>query len=529
MKRSNQKGAALIFALIFVLVLSITGASLMFLSQSETWSSMNYRLMTQSRYGAEAGLHKAANFLMNNYTQPGGPSDPLNAYNYLTVSPVTLAGGGSPIALGPTMNNISANYPVSSVLTNFNSASQGSLTAGSNTVNYSVSAELLSMKQVRECQNLQLLTAQLWRLTSHGDITNVRNAEVEVSGLLESHLTPCYNFAGFSNNSGCGSISFNGGGTIDSYDSANMTLQGGSPITQAYMGNLGSNGNVNTASNTVVNGTFSSPDTGVGACGGGAGVDALSGNTTAVTGCATATTCVPAPGLVKLPQTVTLVTPQIPTSVPSPATNLANGDVPLTLTPCSGTCPQNGNNHGNYGDILISGGTNNVVTFVPAIVNVNGVPTCVPGTYYVNSISLSGNASIAIGPCPGTGPGTNPPVPAQYVPVIIDVVGNGQSTPLDIGGNGISNNTYNSTLLQIQYAGTGAINLHGNGNSTAVLYAPNAPITFSGNANWYGSVIGNTIQSNGNAQVSIHYDRALQNNLMTVGNWTLDSFTWSRF
>ncbi len=82
MKRSNQKGAALIFALIFVLVLSITAASLMFLSQSETWSSLNYRLMTQSRYGAEAGLHAAANYLMNTYPQPGvALTDPLAAYN----------------------------------------------------------------------------------------------------------------------------------------------------------------------------------------------------------------------------------------------------------------------------------------------------------------------------------------------------------------------------------------------------------------------------------------------------------------
>jgi hypothetical protein len=29
--------------------------------------------------------------------------------------------------------------------------------------------------------------------------------------------------------------------------------------------------------------------------------------------------------------------------------------------------------------------------------------------------------------------------------------------------------------------------------------------------------------------VSIHYDRALQQNLMTVGNWTLDTFTWSKY
>jgi hypothetical protein len=84
-------------------------------------------------------------------------------------------------------------------------------------------------------------------------------------------------------------------------------------------------------------------------------------------------------------------------------------------------------------------------------------------------------------------------------------------------------------MLQIQYGGTGAINLHGNGSSTGVLYAPNSAITFSGNAQWYGSVIGKTLQSNGGASVSIHYDRALQANLATVGNWTLDSFTWSKF
>jgi hypothetical protein len=525
MKRSNQKGVALIFALIFILVLSVTAATLMFLSQSETWSSMNYRLMTQSRYGAEGGLHAAANYLMNNYTLPGGAGDPLIAYN-MNVSPVTLLAGGPPIALGPTMNGISANYPIPTVPLAFNTASQGSLTGGNNTVNYSVSAELIAMRQVFLCGTAQKLTAQLWRLTSHGDITAARKAEVEVSALLEKHVTECYNYAGFATGSGCGSISFNGGGTIDSYNSSALSaagaMSGGAPVTQNYYGNLGSNGNVNAAPGTTINGTFSSPDTGVGACGGGAGVDALSGNTTAVTGCATTpTNCVAAPGLVKLPQTVAMVTTTIPTTVPPPAFGVSSA---ATLSPCSGICPANGANNGNYGDISVSGNSGQVVTFVPAGTN---AANCAPGIYYVNSISLSGQASITVGPCPGTGPGTGNP--AVYLPVIINVVGNGQATPLDIGGNGIANGTFNSTLLQIQYAGTGAINLHGNGSSSAVLYAPNAPITFSGNANWYGSVIGNTLQSNGGASVSIHYDRALQQNLATVGNWTLDTFTWSKY
>ena len=521
MKRSNQKGVALIFALIFILVLSVTAATLMFLSQSETWSSMNYRLMTQSRYGAEAGLHAAANYFMNNYALPGSAGDPLSAYD-MTKSPVTLAAGGSPIALGSTMNGISSNYPVGTVLTNFNTASQGSLTGGNNTIKYSVSAELIAMRQVIECGNAQKLTAQLWRLTSHGDITGTRKAEVEVSALLEKHVTPCYSYAGYATSSGCSAIQFNGGGTVDSYDSSNMTLSGGSPVTQSYDGNLGSNGNLNTAPNTTINGTFSSPDTGVGACGAGGAVDALSGNTTtAVTGCSVSTTiCVPSPGLVTLPQTVTYVPPA--TDYPG-CTGAGAAACDATVL---GTLPNNTPNApinpGNYGN-LSQAGQKQIVLNPGTDVNGN----CIAGIYYINSISLAGKASITVNPCPGTG-GNGGNAPAQWQPVIIDIVGSGGGTVLDIGGNGIANGTFNSMLMQFQYSGNGAINLHGNGASSACIYAPNSPVTLSGNGTIYGSVIGSQLLANGNP-VTIHYDRALAANLATVGNWTLDTFTWSKY
>src|SRR5260370_27592977 len=142
-------------------------ASVMFSSQSETWSSLNYRLMTQSRYGEEAGLHAAANYLMTSYTQPlaGSVTDPISAYD-LTVSPVTLIGNTTPIVLGPTMNLLSANYPVGTVLTGFNTATQKSLTAGNTTLAYSLSPELLSIMSSTECQNFEKLHTPLWKLTS---------------------------------------------------------------------------------------------------------------------------------------------------------------------------------------------------------------------------------------------------------------------------------------------------------------------------------------------------------------------------
>jgi len=92
----------------------------------------------------------------------------------------------------------------------------------------------------------------------------------------------------------------------------------------------------------------------------------------------------------------------------------------------------------------------------------------------------------------------------------------------------LPSNIFDASLFEFQYNGLGAINLHGNGNSTGVIYAPNAAITLSGNGTIFGSVIGRTLQANGNP-VRIHYDRNLQNNLVTVGNWTLDTFTWSKF
>ena len=99
---------------------------------------------------------------------------------------------------------------------------------------------------------------------------------------------------------------------------------------------------------------------------------------------------------------------------------------------------------------------------------------------------------------------------------------------MDIGGNGIANPTFNSSLIQFQYSGNGGINLHGNGATSAVIYAPNAGITLKGNGTVYGSVIGAQITGNG-GPVTIHYDRYLSNNLFTVGNWTLDTFTWSKY
>src|SRR5579883_334990 len=181
MKRSNEKGVALILALILMFMMSVMAISLMFISQTETWSSMNYRLMDQARDGAEAGINAAANYIINTYTPPASSGTDLLSNYTMTVSPVTY--NGSAVQLP-------SNYPVSSVVTAFNSAAQGSLTAGHATVSYGTTATLLSQASFTPWGTSTPTTVQTWQITSDGTISGIRNADEEVSAILEKQVTP---------------------------------------------------------------------------------------------------------------------------------------------------------------------------------------------------------------------------------------------------------------------------------------------------------------------------------------------------
>jgi Tfp pilus assembly protein PilX len=497
MKRSNQKGSALIFALIFVLVLSVTAASLMFLSQSETWASMNYRMMTQARYGAEAGLQATANYIMNTYTPPGAAGDPLASYD-MTVSPVQT--GGAPVFLS-SMSSPASTYPVAAVQTAFNSASSGTLTVGSGTVNYVASAELMSMQQVFGCGNAPA-TLQTWKITADGNLARVQNAQVEVSAILEHEVTPCFNYAAFGTYSGCGALSFGGGASTDSYDSSlPIPVVGGTPTPTISLsnGNVGANGNLNENGNkTTIYGNLSTPDTGVGKCAAGA-VDAWTdvGGATVTGG----TKVLPAP-----------VVYQNPVDPPpgAGALMLNNADCSAT-TGCTGKKgiytldPSKGTPAGtlSLGDISVQGGA---------------TVTLGPGIYNINSLSLAGNSTIVLAPG----------IPPQ--PIILNVAGNGipPSQPVvDFTGGSLTNPTFNSALFRINYAGTGSITMSGGSQAAGVINAPNAAVNLVGGSAWYGAVIGNTVTDTGGT--AIHYDRHLQTELFNIGNYMLDSFTWSKF
>jgi Tfp pilus assembly protein PilX len=522
-KTRDEKGVALIMALILVLVMSVMAISLMFISQSETWSSLNYRLMAQARDGAEAGINSTSNYIVNSYAEPGTTSsynefslfpvtyasgvsgDPTTAYNLL-VSPVqypSTFSSGHDVILSANSSQAS-NYPVSAVQSAFNTngVGYGSITSGNNTITYNSYAKLMAMHSAfTPFGSTSPTTVQTWKLTSVGSISGVRGATVAISATLEQHVNPTFNYAAFATDTGCSALQFGGGGTTNSYDHT-AALSGGRPVTSSNTGNVGTNGNLATNGNpTVIYGTLSTPRSGVGSC--------TSSNVTAWTDSSGHLQCSAtlsnAQCMVELPQTVVYPTPTIPAAGTVDITS--NSSCP-TMTGTGGTCVKSGS-------IMTlapstAGGTMSLHTLS---LTGNKDLHLAAGTYNIDSLSETGNTGLVL----------------DSVPVILNVTGSGGGTVVDLTGGSVTNTSgnFDPMSFQVLYAGTGTVSLKGGNNSVGLLYAPNATFSFGGNADWYGAVIGKDMTDMGGT--AVHYDRQLANEALTVGPWMLDSFSWKKY
>ena len=487
--KTDDDGIAMVLALLFMLALSSLGAVVMVLSRTETLSSVNYRMMSQARYGAESGVHKAAHFLLNGYTLPGSASDPLANFD-TTLTPVRYL--GQPVVLS-TLSGVAANYPVAATQDAFAAASQGTLAAGPATVTYTASAELMSMRSVVPYGANTATVVQTWRITARGSIQGAREAEVEVSALLERQVVPAHTYAAFATNSGCGALSFAGGVRTNSYDSSDMTLHDGTPVTDNTWGHVGTNGNLTESGGSIVNGSLSTPRSGVGNCSAGAVTALTLGGNAQVT-----------EGVVALPQSVQYSLPDPPSPLPPTSTaavNSGSGCGSLALT--SGSCT------GGGGALTLDP---QGVPMALGNLQVNGgaTVTLLAGTYNINTLKLTGGSTLVI----GSGP------------VILNVAGAGDPTPIDFEGGATANESFDPSMFRIHYAGTGALKLTGGATVSAIVYAPLANASIEGGADIYGSVLAATVAANGGAH--FHYDRRLSRDFFTTGPQMMSGFSWKK-
>lgn len=489
MTRRGEEGVALVISLFLMAAMSALAVSLMFLAHTETSASRNYRTMSQARYAGEAGVHKALNYFTTNYTEPASGS--LGSY-VLTSSPVTY--NGQPVVLS-SVAGTSSNYPDSTVVTAYSTATQGSLAVGSGTVTYGAIAKLLQMREVNVYGGGSGVI-QTWEITASGTVPGAVPATVEVKAIMERDLVDAQTFAVFATGTGCGAITMQGNVGTGSYDSVNP----GAGTTNAG-GNLGTNGNLSIGGSVDVFGSLSSPRQGVGNCD--------EGNVTALT--LEGSVSPPSAGTIQLPQPITFPPPALPS--PPPPVGAVSGATlcsTINMIQAPAIC-------------TVSGST---VTIDPMgspfpirIGDVSGNLVLKGGNYSINSM---GSGDLTVGTsASGT---TN---------VVINLAGKTSSNTdmtdpvMDMGGNDIFNPSLDPQRLQILYAGPGTLEMHGGTEASLMLYAPLANVETYGNADIFGSVLTRTLETHGNTR--FFYDRRLSSTFVTFGNYVMSSFSWRKY
>jgi hypothetical protein len=263
----------------------------------------------------------------------------------------------------------------------------------------------------------------------------------------------------FALGNGCGALALGGGAQTFSF---NSTTEAGGPTdppsnTTATGGSVGSNGNVDVSgNNTAVNGTtFTNDQATWGTCNQGNGV---SGNGTY------GNTVPPIQNIPTYPTAYSAPVPPFPTNPVPPVGNVIENNVSLPA--------------GTYGDVIVKG-----------TVTLPGGTVANPAVYTMDSLDV--------------GPGNNLVING---PVIININYHGNGSAVRI--NGFANNTYAAGNFVVNYGGPGSVNIaSANSGAYAVINAPNSQVSITGNANFYGQVLGNTIDDKGGA--SFYWDKGI--------------------
>lgn len=127
-----------------------------------------------------------------------------------------------------------------------------------------------------------------------------------------------------------------------------------------------------------------------------------------------------------------------------------------------------------------------------------------------NAVKTAGSGGILV----GTGSTLS-----IYTAGNVDVTGDGS------GNGGIANTSGNATGFQVwgtaTTAGGQTVKIAGNGDLSAIVYAPNADVSLVGNGNMFGAIVGYQAHVTGNA--AFHYDESLANyggsNPFRVAQW----------
>ncbi len=472
-ERAGERGVALVFALLGILVLSMLAASLMFVTSAESFASFNYKTQIQANATSTAGVQRAMDWFRTNYgtwLDDTGVTTTQNSYDFSTQPPTY---NGASITLGCNASN----FPDATIVSGFNGTCTETLTIGNATGTYVATASLLAHDRFKKLDGVTVTIQERWGISLTGTVPGaLGNTVVQDTATIERIFIPTYKDAIR------GKCSVNIGGAIntDSYYSTSGAYGGSNLYT-------GGDAQASVGSNAIITATGTS--------------GAINGNAyweTSNSGC-TGGDGIAHPNIV---QGQILQAP----GVPYPAITPTFGTDNDTTNDCSGNsdrffAPDTPATHYHTCN---PGGNATVTLCLP---NVTTTPPP-PATFFFNNLTMGGTQNLyvkhfdALGGCtsaalPCTALTPCPPV-KLYVNETLNVA----------GAAGIGMFPSNPTQFSILYSGTNTATFGGTSDYSGTIYAPNATLTLQGNGAIYGAVSAYNVQSNGG--VTVHYDLALQ-------------------
>ena len=500
-RRHNEKGVSLLLSLLALMLLSAVAMGMMFMSSTESTISGNFKSEETAYFAARAGVEEVRDRALASNpntlnaslptTMPGaGPTGVLYvlqngvttadiqnlasghmgddelchdfSFGGMTSVPAnvpctTLPGGGGWFTPAASVAPYPLDYKWVRVTLKANNSTPYCVDrtafpcANANQVCWNGISEVVKDPLIANCQGMVPVANPVYMVTSLAVTNNGARRLVQ----QEVAQTPLNSFPYgiFATGTGCSSLKLAGGAKTYSFNSGTENPVSNPPSNATNSGgNVGSNGNVDIAgSGTTVNGTTGSAIGGIGNCNQGNGITAAGGSNYGAAA-----------------QIPVLSLPAPPMPNPLPPTNNKTYNKSQTLAP------------GSYGNINVTG--NSVITLP-------GGTAAAPAIYTINSFSLASGASLVING-----------------PVIFNLAGVGQTNVFSLNG-GFANQTYIPSNFMINYGGTGNISISGGAGAYAIVNAPNANISFSGNSSFYGQAIGKTIDDT--SGVSIYYDSSL--------------------
>jgi hypothetical protein len=539
-KNKRERGIALIFAIFTLLLISAIAASLVFMSNTETSVNTNYRAERVSSFGAKSGMEEIRDRMAQPTTNPASllnllpgvlNGNPLpgvfppaaNSVLYV-VNEGAAAGTVKPWVAGNAYMDDELCHDFAGVQAGQQPASDvrcttpptaAMLVAGENagapvtsTYPWAGTTAALTYKWVRVTlkqsgsnQNYPVnagspATQVCWSgtaeiLVNAPDLIcqdNIDPTSLTVPPAIKS-ATPVYmvtalavsstgsarrmvqaevaqppaqpfNYGLYATSTACPALNFHGGGNsnpaTDSYNSKNGAYGGNNQFNTG--GSVGAIGGVSLSGHSQIGGNV-----GVQSLPGGAQFPCPGGDYVT-----TGTAGVYNPNGNNNPNPNQLVQmSQPPPSFPTPPD-------PSPMPTANSPQPANPAVPGTYGAI-----------------STNSVLTLAPGVYNIYSLTVGGGSgAITVNP-PGT--------------VILNFPSTNNGAVISIAGQGIVNPGVPNNF-QINYPGTGTISITGKGSQSAVVDAPNSNLSVAGNGDFFGRLIGGTIDYGGNGM--FHYDTA---------------------